>query len=106
MEKRFNNGASDDDPSGIATYFQAGAQFGLMTLWMAFFTFPLMVAIQAMCGRIGLGTGDGFTHVLQKHYPKGLLYFIIALTIPAPILNIVADIASMGEVARRRGKIG
>lgn len=50
-------GASDDDPSGIATYSQAGAQFGLSTLWMAIFTFPLMVAIQEMCGRIGLVTG-------------------------------------------------
>jgi NRAMP (natural resistance-associated macrophage protein)-like metal ion transporter len=92
-------GASDDDPSGIATYSQAGAQFGLMTLWMAFFTFPLMVAIQEMCGRIGLVTGEGLTHVVQKHYPNALLYLIIALTLPAMVLNIAADIASMGAVA-------
>lgn len=92
-------GASDDDPSGIATYSQAGAQFGLTMLWTAFFTLPLMVAIQEMCGRIGLVTGDGLTHIIQKHYPKWLLYLIMALTLPAIILNIAADISSMGAVA-------
>ena len=92
-------GASDDDPSGIATYSQAGAQFGLMTLWLAFFTFPLMVAIQEMSGRIGLVTGNGLTNILKKHYPKPLVYFIMMLSLPAIILNIAADIASMGAVS-------
>lgn len=92
-------GASDDDPSGIATYSQAGAQFGLMTLWMAFFTFPLMAAIQEMSGRIGLVTGKGLTHILKQYYSKYLLYFIMLLTLPAIVLNIAADIASMGAVS-------
>lgn len=92
-------GASDDDPSGIATYSQAGAQFGLATLWMAFFTFPLMIAIQQMCGRIGLVTGEGLTNILKKHYSPIILYFVLILTVPAIILNIAADIASMGAVS-------
>lgn len=92
-------GASDDDPSGIATYSQAGAQFGLMTLWMAFFTFPLMISLQEMCSRIGLITGEGLTNTIKKHYPKSLMYFIIVLTVPAIILNIAANLASMGAVA-------
>ncbi|MBI2787015.1 MAG: Nramp family divalent metal transporter, partial [Legionella longbeachae] len=92
-------GVSDDDPSGIATYTQAGAQFGLTTLWAAIITFPLMLAIQEMCGRIGLVTSEGLTNILLKHYSKILLYFIIFLTVPAIIFNIAADIAAMGAVA-------
>lgn len=92
-------GASDDDPSGIATYSQAGAQFGLTTLWMALITFPLMVAMQEMCARIGMVTSHGLTHTIKQHYPKSLLLFIIFLTAPAIVLNIAADIASMGAVA-------
>lgn len=92
-------GASDDDPSGIATYSQAGAQFGLTTLWLAFFTFPLMIAIQEMCARIGLVTGKGLTHILKEYYSPYVLYFIIILNIPAILLNIAADIASMGAVS-------
>lgn len=67
-------GASDDDPSGIATYSQAGAQFGLYTLWTALLTFPLMAAIQGMCARIGLVTSQGLTVTLKQHYSKALLY--------------------------------
>ena len=92
-------GASDDDPSGIATYSQAGAQFGLATLWMAFFTFPLMAAVQEMSGRIGLVTGKGLTNILKEYYSRYLLYFIMLLTLPAIVLNIAADIASMGAVS-------
>src|SRR5262245_44684026 len=91
-------GASDDDPSGIATYSQAGAQFGLQTLWTAVFSFPLMSAIQEMCARIGIVTQKGLTGVLKEHYPKWLLYFVVILACPAIVLNIGADIAGMGAV--------
>lgn len=92
-------GASDDDPSGIATYSQAGAKFGLATLWMAIITFPLMAAIQEKCARIGLVTSVGLTTTLKKHYSKSLLYLMMVFSIPAIILNIGADIAGMGAVA-------
>src|SRR6476659_8881934 len=92
-------GASDDDPSGIATYSQAGAQFGLKTLWTALITFPLMTGIQEMCARIGLVTTVGLTTTLKRHYPKWLLYLMMVFSIPAIILNIGADIAGMGAVA-------
>jgi NRAMP (natural resistance-associated macrophage protein)-like metal ion transporter len=92
-------GASDDDPSGIATYSQAGAQFGLTTLWTALITFPLMAAIQGMCARIGLVTSQGLTVTLKKHYSKPLLYTMLLLSFPAITLNIGADIQGMGAVA-------
>lgn len=92
-------GASDDDPSGIATYSQAGAQFGLATLWTALVTFPLMATIQEMCARIGLVTGAGLTGTLKAHYPKAILYLMLVFSFPAIILNIGADIAGMGAVA-------
>lgn len=92
-------GASDDDPSGIATYSQAGAKFGLATLWTALLTFPLMAAIQEMCARIGMITSTGLTTTLKKHYPKALLYLMMLFSVPAIILNIGADIAAMGAVA-------
>lgn len=92
-------GASDDDPSGIATYSQAGARFGLTTLWAALFTFPLMAAIQEMCARIGIMTSVGLTTTLKKHYSKPLLYLMMVFSVPAIILNIGADIAGMGAVA-------
>lgn len=92
-------GASDDDPSGIATYTQAGAKFGLNTLWTAPFAFPLMAAIQGMCARIGLVTGDGLTVTLKQHYPRWVLYMMLLLSIPAITLNIGADIQGMGAVA-------
>jgi len=91
-------GASDDDPSGIATYSQAGAAFGPKTLWMAIVCFPLMSAIQEMCARIGLVTSLGLSGTLKKHYPKYILYAMMALTFPAIVLNIGADIAAMGAV--------
>jgi NRAMP (natural resistance-associated macrophage protein)-like metal ion transporter len=91
-------GASDDDPSGIATYSQAGAGFGLGLLWMALFTFPLMAALQGMCARIGLVTSQGLTHTLKKNYPPLILYMMLIFSVPAIILNIGADIAGMGAV--------
>lgn len=91
-------GASDDDPSGIATYSQAGAAFGLSTLWTAIIAFPLMAAIQQMCARIGLVTSQGLTGTLKKHYPRPILYLMLLFSFPAIILNIGADIAGMGAV--------
>src|SRR5258706_8269437 len=92
-------GASDDDPSGIATYSQAGAQFGIAGLWTALITFPLMASIQEMCAKIGIVTSQGLTSTIRKNYPRPVLYLMILLTFPAVVLNIGADIASMGAVA-------
>ncbi len=91
-------GASDDDPSGIATYSQAGAKLGLATLWTAIIAFPLMAAIQQMCARIGMVTQQGLTGNLKKHYSKSILYLMLVCSFPAIILNIGADIAGMGAV--------
>lgn len=91
-------GASDDDPSGIATYSQSGAAFGLKLLWMAPFTFPLMAAIQGMCARIGIVTCQGLTHTLKRHYHPIILWMMLVFSVPAIILNIGADIAGMGAV--------
>ncbi len=92
-------GASDDDPSGIATYSQAGATFGLQLLWMAIFTFPLMASLQGMCARIGIVTTHGLTNTLKKFYRPGILYLMLIFSIPAIILNIGSDIAGMGAVS-------
>ena len=91
-------GASDDDPSGIATYSQAGAAFGLSTLWTSILAFPLMAAIQQMCARIGLVTQQGLTGTLKKHYPRPILYLMLLFSFPAIVMNIGADIAGMGAV--------
>jgi len=91
-------GASDDDPSGIATYSQAGAAYGLSTLWTAIIAFPLMASIQQMCARIGLVTSQGLTGILKKHYPRSILYLMLLFSFPAIVLNIGADIAGMGAV--------
>ena len=91
-------GASDDDPSGIATYSQAGAAFGLKLLWMAPFTFPLMAAMQGMCARIGIVTTQGLTNTLKKYYHPVILWMMLIFSVPAIILNIGADIAGMGAV--------
>ena len=92
-------GASDDDPSGIVTYSQAGSGFGLATLWTAWVTFPLMAGIQEMCARIGLVTSSGLTNVIKTHYSKRLLYVMLFVSFPAITLNIGADIAGMGAVS-------
>lgn len=91
-------GASDDDPSGIATYSQAGAAYGLSTLWTSILAFPLMAAIQQMCAKIGLVTSQGLTGTLKKHYPKPILYLMLVFSFPAIVMNIGADIAGMGAV--------
>lgn len=92
-------GSSDDDPSGIVTYSQAGAQAGLSTLWTALITFPLMVAIQEMCARIGLVTSQGIAGTIKTNYSKPVLYLMVLFSFPAIVMNIGADIAGMGAVA-------
>jgi Mn2+/Fe2+ NRAMP family transporter len=82
-------GASDDDPSGIATYSQAGAQFGFTTLWTALITFPLMAAIQGMCARIGIVTTQGLTVTLKNNYPKSILYLMLLFSFPAILTNVL-----------------
>jgi len=91
-------GASDDDPSGIATYSQAGAAYGLSTLWTALITFPLMASIQEMCARIGLVTSQGLTGTIKTYYSKPVLYLMLLFSFPAIVMNIGADIAGMGAV--------
>jgi len=91
-------GASDDDPSGIATYSQAGAAYGLSTLWTALITFPLMASIQEMCARIGLVTSHGLAGTLKSNYSKPVLYLMLLFSFPAIVLNIGADIEGMGAV--------
>lgn len=91
-------GASDDDPSGIATYSQAGAAYGISTLWTALITFPLMASIQEMCARIGLVTSSGLAGTIKKNYSKPVLYIMLLFSFPAIVLNIGADIAGMGAV--------
>jgi NRAMP (natural resistance-associated macrophage protein)-like metal ion transporter len=91
-------GASDDDPSGIATYSQAGAAFGLATLWTSIIAFPLMASIQQMCARIGLVTSQGLTGALKTNYPKPILYLMVLFSFPSIVMNIGADIAGMGAV--------
>ncbi|MCW1930055.1 MAG: Nramp family divalent metal transporter [Candidatus Kerfeldbacteria bacterium] len=95
----FITGASDDDPSGIATYSQTGAQFGYSQLWTAFFSTPFMVVVQEMCGRIGLVTGQGLAAVIRNHYSKKLLYFSVGILLIANTINIGADLGAMAEAA-------
>ncbi len=90
-------GASDDDPSGIATYSQVGAQFGFGMLWTALFTYPLMAAIQEISARLGRVTGRGIAGTLRRHYSRGLLYPVVAMLVIANVLNLGADIAAMGS---------
>lgn len=88
-------GAADDDPSGIATYSQAGAQFGFQMPWTMVFTFPLMTAVQEACMRIGAVTGKGLAAVVREHYSKKVLYPIVILVVAANTLNIGADLGAM-----------
>jgi NRAMP (natural resistance-associated macrophage protein)-like metal ion transporter len=90
-------GASDDDPSGIATYSQAGAQFGFSITWTLLFTYPLMAAIQEISARIGRVTGRGIAANLRAHYPNWLLQSIVALVLVANVINIGADLGAMGD---------
>lgn len=93
-------GAADDDPSGIATYSQAGAQFGFGMLWTLLFTYPLMVGIQIVSARIGRVTGHGLATNIRRHYPAPLLYFIVGLLLIANTINIAADVAAMGDAVK------
>jgi NRAMP (natural resistance-associated macrophage protein)-like metal ion transporter len=88
-------GAADDDPSGIATYSQAGAQFGFQLPWTMLFTFPLMTGVQEACMRIGAVTGKGLAAVIREHYPRYVLYPVVLLVVVANTLNIGADIGAM-----------
>jgi NRAMP (natural resistance-associated macrophage protein)-like metal ion transporter len=93
-------GAADDDPSGIATYSQAGAQFGYSMLWTLLFTYPLMVGIQMVSARLGCITGRGLAANVKTVFPRSVLYGIVGLLLIANIINIAADIAAMGEALR------
>jgi len=91
-------GVADDDPSGIATYSQAGAQFGLNMLWTMPLAFPLMAAIQSMCADIGRVTGKGLAANIKAAFPPAVLQGVVLLLLVANTLNIAADVAAMGEV--------
>jgi Mn2+/Fe2+ NRAMP family transporter len=90
-------GASDDDPSGIATYSQAGAQFGFAITWTLLFTYPLMAVIQEISGRIGRTTGRGIAANIRKHYPNWILQSIVGLLLIANTINIGADLGAMAD---------
>lgn len=91
----FITGAADDDPSGIATYSIAGAQFGYKMNWLSLFLIPLMISIQEMCGRIGMVSGMGLAGVMRRHYSKRILLFAITLLFVANTINIGADLGIM-----------
>jgi NRAMP (natural resistance-associated macrophage protein)-like metal ion transporter len=93
-------GASDDDPSGIATYSQTGAQFGFQLLWLSAFTFPLMAVIQEMCARIGLVTGRGLAGNIRVHFGKKILYISTLCLFAANTFNIGADIGAMASAVQ------
>jgi NRAMP (natural resistance-associated macrophage protein)-like metal ion transporter len=90
-------GAADDDPSGIATYSQAGAKYGFQFLWLAVLTFPLMSLVQEMCARIGLATGKGLAANIRQHFPKPILYTCTILLFIANTFNIGADLGAMAQ---------
>jgi NRAMP (natural resistance-associated macrophage protein)-like metal ion transporter len=96
----FITGAADDDPSGIATYSQSGAHFGFTQLWTAVFSFPLMFAVQEMCGRIGLVTGDGLSGVIRKFYSKKVLVVAVVLLFIANTINVGADLGAMASTTQ------
>lgn len=93
-------GAADDDPSGIATYSQAGAAYGLQLIWLSVFTYPFMATVQEMCARIGLVSGQGLAANIRKHYPLGALYLVAGLLFFANTLNIAADLGAMAAATR------
>jgi NRAMP (natural resistance-associated macrophage protein)-like metal ion transporter len=96
----FITGAADDDPSGIATYSQTGAQFGYAQLWIALFATPFMIAIQEMCGRIGLVTGRGLAAVIKERFGKTILLISVGLLLVANTVNIGADLGAMASSAQ------
>ena len=93
-------GAADDDPSGIATYSQTGAQFGYGQLWTAVFMLPLLVAIQEACARIGAVSGKGLAGVIKEHYGRKILYFAVILVVIANTINIGADLGAMASAVQ------
>lgn len=93
-------GASDDDPSGIGTYSQVGAQFGFELLWTQLLSLPLMAAIQEICARIGRVTGVGIAANMRRHYPRSLLYAMVTLLCAANIFNLGADLGAMGAAVQ------
>ncbi len=96
----FITGAADDDPSGIATYSQTGAQFGFGQLWTAAYQVPLLLAVQECCGRIGAVTGKGLAGVIKEHYSRNVLLGVVLLVLAANIINIGADIGAVAAAAR------
>ena len=93
----FVTGTSDDDPSAIATYAQSGAQFGLGQLWAALITWPMMSAIQEMCGRIGMVTGLGLAAVMRRHYPRPIVYALVFLQVIVNSVTVGADLSGMAQ---------
>ena len=93
-------GASDDDPSGIATYSQAGAKYGFQLMWLSVITFPLMSVVQEMCARIGIVTGQGLAANIRKYFPRRLLYICTTLLLLANIFNIGADLGAMASAVK------
>ncbi len=93
-------GAADDDPSGIATYSQAGAQYGLQLIWTSLFTYPFMSVVQEMCARIGIVSGQGLAANIRKHFSPGALYLATGLLFLANTLNIAADLGAMAAASR------
>ena len=93
-------GAADDDPSGIGTYSVTGAQFGYSLLWLVPACLPLMIAVQEMCGRVGVVTGKGLAAVIKENYPRWLLYGCVSLLIGANVINIYADLNIMAAAAK------
>ncbi len=93
-------GAADDDPSGIATYSQAGAKYGLQLIWLSLFTYPFMAVVQEMCARIGLVSGQGLAANIRREYSMGALYAVTALLFFANVLNIAADLGAMAAASR------
>jgi Mn2+/Fe2+ NRAMP family transporter len=93
-------GAADDDPSGIATYSQTGAQFGYAQLWLMPIMLPMMIVLQEICARIGIVTGKGIAGVVREHYPKSVLYAAVVLMLIANIINLGADLGAMAAAAQ------
>ena len=93
-------GAADDDPSGISTYSVAGAAYGYATLWIALLTFPLMVAVQLMCARLGMVTGRGLAAAVRIYYPRWVLWGACSILVVANVINIGADLGGMAEATQ------
>ena len=93
-------GAADDDPSGIATYSQTGAQYGFQLIWLSIFTFPLMAVVQEMCARIALVTGEGLAANIRKQYPVWVLYVCTGLLFVANTFNLGADLGAMAKATQ------